>query len=143
MKTFNLDHSHLPMFVGFDRMFDEMEKLSASTAKAVTYPPYNIKKIGDDKYQIELAVAGFAKADIDLELKGNELKISGSAKPDTSNEFIYKGIAERSFERKFTLADSVIVKNAEIMNGMLKVMLETYIPLEKQARKIMLLDKSE
>lgn len=136
------NHTSLPMFVGFERMFDEMEKAMATAAKSVTYPPYNVKKIGDDKYQIEMAVAGFGKSDIDIELKGNELRISGETKPDASTEYVYKGIAERGFERKFNLADSVVVKNAELVNGMLRVMLETYIPLEKQARKIMLMDKS-
>ena len=141
MKNFNFDHTSLPMFVGFERMFDEMEKLSA-TAK-MAYPPYNIKKIGEGKYSIEIAAAGFAKTDIDLELKGSELTVSASAKPDNSAEYLYKGIAERGFERKFTLADSVVVKNAEFVNGLLKIALETIIPLDKQARKIMLLDKSE
>lgn len=142
MKSFNFDHTSLPMFVGFDKMFDEMERI-ATNVKQMSYPPYNVKKVGEDKYTIEIAAAGFSKTDIDLELKGNELKVKGEIKPDTSTEYIYKGIAERGFERKFTLADSVVVKNAEMVNGMLRIFLETYIPLEKQARKIMLLDKSE
>jgi molecular chaperone IbpA len=130
MKSFNFDHSAFPMFVGFDKMFDEMERIS-STVKQVAYPPYNIKKVGTDKYTIEIAAAGFSKTDIDLELSGNELKVTGEIKPDDSTEFLHKGIAERGFERKFKLADSVVVKNAEMVNGMLRIFLETYIPLER------------
>ena len=141
MTRFN--HSHFPMFVGFDRMFNEMESLMTQAAKLPNWPPYNVKKTGDNTYCIEMAVAGFGKSDLDIEMRGNELHIKGEVKPDENSSYLHKGIAERGFERKFNIADSVVIKNAELVNGMLKIVLENVTELNKNIRKIALVDKSE
>lgn len=136
--------SHLPMFVGFDRLFDEMETLMQNAPKLPNWPPYNIKKTSENSYSIELAVAGFGQSDIDLELSGNELKISGNTNSSKdASEYVYKGISERGFERTFKLADSVVVKNAELANGMLRVFLDHQVKTNDAVRKILLVDKSK
>lgn len=137
---------HLPQlasWVGFDRMFGELERATERTMKTIGYPPYNVKKIDDSKYVIELACAGFGKSDIDVTMKEGQLIIKGEMKSDPNSEYIYKGIAERAFERSFTLADSVVVKNASMVNGMLKVWLETFIPEEKRPKSIPIGDSEE
>lgn len=133
----------LASWVGFDRMFDELEKATERTMKSIGYPPYNVKKLDDEHYVIEMAVAGFSKTDIDVTMKDGQLVIKGEVKTDPNDEYIYKGIAERAFERQFTLADSVVVKNASMVNGMLKVWLEHFIPEEKKPRKIEIDETSE
>lgn len=121
--------------VGFDDAIKRLDSLT-KTVKTVGYPPYNITKIDDNKYVIELAVAGFGKQDIEIELKENILAISGKVKNDQNNEYLYKGIADRAFTRTFSLADTVEIKNAYLMNGMLKIWLENIIPEHKKPRKI-------
>lgn len=137
---FNTTHMpQLASWVGFDRVFDELERTAERTGaalKSVGFPPYNIKKVDDNHYMIEMAVAGFSKTDIDITTKEDQLVIKGSVAPNTSDNFIYKGIAERAFERTFTLADTIVVKNASIVNGMLKVFLEQFIPEEKKPKKV-------
>lgn len=125
--------------IGFDSMFARLKELNEALPKIPNYPPYNIRKVDDEHYVIELAVAGFGKQNLDIELKEDTLTISGSV--DSADEdYVFKGIAERNFTRKFTLADSVVVKNAEMVNGLLKVYLERFVPEEKKARKIDILD---
>lgn len=139
MNNYRLTTHTLPQlssWVGFDRVFNEIEEAVKRTSKAVGYPPYNVKKIDDENYVIELAAAGFSKTDINLTMKDGQLIIKGEVKSDPSAEYLYKGIAERAFERTFTLADSVVVKNASMVNGLLKIFLETFIPEEKKARSI-------
>lgn len=126
-----------PYTVGFDDVFDRFDKLAKTTVKTFSYPPYNIVKVDDNKYVIELAVAGFGKQDIEIELKENSLVVSG--KVDNANkdlEYLYKGIADRAFTRTFNLADTVEIKNAELINGMLKVWLENIIPEHRKPKKI-------
>lgn len=133
-------------FVGADKVFNTLAKAHDTFAKSVPgYPPYNIAKVDDNKYVIEMAVAGFGKHNIDLELQDGVLTIKGAATldqllppqdPTGQLTYIYKGIADRAFTRKFTLADTVEVKNAELINGMLKVWLENIIPEEKKPKKI-------
>jgi molecular chaperone IbpA len=133
------DIPQLASWVGFDSLFSELDNLSREAYKKIpNWPPYNIRKIDDDHYSIEMAVAGFGKADIDITTKGNELVIKGNVdSDDSSNEvFIHKGIAERAFVRSFTLADSVVVKNASLVNGMLRIWLEHIIPEDKKPRKV-------
>jgi molecular chaperone IbpA len=125
-----------PSLVGFDRVFDEISKAQSQAAKTLGYPPYNIRKIDDDHYVIEMAVAGFGKTDIEVTTKNDTLVIKGEMRADPNAEYLYKGIAERSFERNFTLADSVVVKNASMVNGFLRVFLENIIPEEKKPRKV-------
>lgn len=130
-------------FVGADKVFENLHKAHDTFAKNIPgYPPYNIAKVDDDKYVIELAVAGFCKQNLEIELANNTLTIKGGAAstdPDIVNnpvEYIWKGIADRSFTRQFTLADTVEVKNAELINGLLKIWLENFIPENKRSKKI-------
>jgi molecular chaperone IbpA len=111
------------------------------------YPPYNIIKVDENKYALEMAVAGFGKQNIDIELANNTLTIKGGLSldqldPTNPGTYIYKGIADRSFTRKFSVADTVEVKNAELINGMLKIWLETIIPDDKKPKKIDIVDNS-
>lgn len=130
-----------PFAIGFDRLFDRFKELQNQTAKAITYPPYNVKKTGDNTYVIEMAVAGFGKQDIEITLDDNTLKIDGHVKRDEKDEdnYIFKGIAERPFSRAFTLADTVEIKNAELINGMLRIWLDNIVP-QKKARKVEITD---
>lgn len=118
--------------VGFDELFNKF----SDTIKTVGYPPYNIKKTSDNTYVIEMAVAGFGKQDIELTLEDSVLTIKGEMKNDDKNDYLFKGIADRAFTRKFTLADTVEIKNADMLNGMLRVWLERFIPEAKKPRKI-------
>ena len=125
--------------IGFDTIFERLQAASDALPKIPTYPPYNIKKVDDEHFVIEMAVAGFGKSNLDIELKDDKLTITGNHDAADSN-YIYQGIANRAFTREFTLADSVVVKNAELVNGLLKIALERYIPEEKKGRKIDILD---
>lgn len=128
-------------WVGFDTLFDELDRVTQDTIKKIpNFPPYNIRKIDQDHYAIELAVAGFGSSDIEIITKDNELVIKGDVKTDPDANYIHKGIAERAFERSFTLADAVVVKNASLVNGMLRVWLEHIIPDEKKPKRIEILD---
>ena len=129
--------------IGFDTMFDRFEKLQANMIQqSNSYPPYNIKKVEENKYVIEIAVAGFGRQDLELELQDSVLTVKGSTTLDTVLEdgidvtYLHKGIANRNFNRKFTLADNVEIKNAQFINGMLKVWLESIIPESKKPKKI-------
>lgn len=130
-------------FVGADKVLKNLTNAQEAYAKAagVNWPPYNIVKNDENSYTIELAVAGFGKQNLDIELANNTLVVKGGTSNevvDTSNpvEYIWKGIADRVFTRKFTLADTVEVKNAEYINGMLKIFLENVIPEGKKPRKV-------
>jgi molecular chaperone IbpA len=118
--------------VGFDELFSKFSDMT----KAAGYPPYNIKKTGDNTYVIEMAVAGFGRQDIELVLEEGVLTIKGELKTDEKNDYLFKGIADRAFTRKFTLADTIEIKNADLMNGMLRVWLERLIPEHKKSKKI-------
>lgn len=132
-----------PFAIGFDKFFDRFKDLQTQAAKAITYPPYNIKKTGDNTYVIEMAVAGFGKQDIEITLEDNTLKINGNVKGEADDKnYLFKGIAERPFARVFTLADTVEIKNAELINGMLRVFLDNVVP-EKKARKVDISEPSE
>lgn len=145
---FSFTKTLIPTTVGFDTIFKSLEDMHRSMSKSNAYPPYNIKKVADNKYVIELAVAGFGKHDIDVEILDNTLVIKGATSIDTLTKdgtdvtYLYKGIAERAFTRSFKLADSIEIKNAELINGILKVWLEALIPEEKKPRKVDIKDES-
>jgi molecular chaperone IbpA len=130
-----------PYSVGFDDTLETIRKVAEQSAKAVGYPPYNIKQVKDNKYVIEMAVAGFARTDIEMTLDGNKLVIKGASKDDPETEYVYKGIANRNFERSFTLADKVEIKDAELVNGMLKVWLESIVKTQDAIKKIQIKQK--
>jgi molecular chaperone IbpA len=121
--------------VGFDSIFDRLKNVTENLPK-VNYPPYNIKKVSENTFVIELAVAGFGKQDIEIELQDGILKVKGQVTADENADYLFKGIADRAFTRSFTLADTVEVKNADLINGMLKIWLERFIPEEKKAKKV-------
>jgi molecular chaperone IbpA len=124
-------------FVGFDDQFDRMHKLQDQWARNIpNYPPCNIKKTGDNTYVIELAAAGFTKSDIEITLDEDALIIKGQTKDDAENSYLYQGIANRPFTRAFSLSESIQIKNAEMLNGMLRIFLEKIIPESKKPRKI-------
>lgn len=134
-------------FVGFDDQILKMSKMNEEFTKHIpNYPPYNIKKVSDNKYVIEIAVAGFSKQELEVTMEDSVLTVSGNLDvndqiTDSVTQYIHKGISERAFTRKFTLADSVEIKNAEYINGMLKIWLDRMIPLSKST-KIDIKDKS-
>jgi molecular chaperone IbpA len=130
-----------PFTVGFDDTLSTIRKIAEQSAKTVGYPPYNIKQVKDNKYVIEIAVAGFAKTDIEMTLDGNKLVIKGASKDDPESDYVYKGIANRNFERSFTLADKVEIKDAELVNGMLKVWLESIVKTQDAIKKIIIKEK--
>lgn len=125
-------------YVGFNDHVNKMAELHKEITKNIpTYPPYNIKKTGDNTYQIELAVAGFGKQDIEVELDGNKLVVRGNSSAETPEDnFLVKGIGMRSFTRTFAIDDHIEVQSAEMLNGMLKIVLESFIPEAKKAKKI-------
>lgn len=124
-------------FVGGDRVMKKLADIADQSVNVISkYPPYNIKKVDEDRYVIEMAVAGFGKNELDIELEDSKLKISGSVKSDDTAEYLFKGIAERGFTREFTLADNVEVKSSSLVNGMLKIWLEAFVPEDKKAKKI-------
>lgn len=131
-------------FVGFDDQFNRMAKLHDEVTKNIpNYPPYNIKKTDDNTYVIELAVAGFAKQDIEIELADNKMLIRGNTQTaEEEGNFLFKGIAARNFTRTFALDDQIEVKDAEVLNGMLRVFLERIIPDHKKPRKVEIKDKN-
>lgn len=123
--------------IGFDDMFKQLSSYSENLQKmSSTFPNYNIKKTDENTYVIELAVAGFGKQDIELVLEDGILTIKGQVTSDEAADYLFKGIADRAFTRKFTLADTVEVKNADLFNGMLKIWLERFIPENKRPKKI-------
>lgn len=127
--------------IGYDDMFDRISKFHDEVAKNIpNYPPYNIKKTDENTYVIEMAVAGFGKQDIEVNVAGDTLTIKGNASQDTDEDdktlFFHQGLAMRPFTRVFNLNDNVEVKNAEMINGILKVALEHIIPEHKKPKNI-------
>ncbi len=125
--------------VGFDRMFSMLDQLGGTEDSAPSYPPYNIERNGENAFRISVAVAGFTDADLSIEAKENTLTIRGEKQSNDENksgDVLYKGIAERTFERGFQLADHVQVKGASLENGLLHVELVREIPEAMKPRAI-------
>ncbi len=122
--------------VGFDRLARMMD--DAANFEAPAYPPYNIERVGDDDYRITIAIAGFSANDINLEVKGNALTVSGKKtdKPEVKTEYLHQGIAGRNFERRFQLADHVEVTGADLNHGLLHIALKRTIPEALKPRTI-------
>ena len=130
-----------PYAVGFDRIFDNLSRYVDNNATSTGFPPYNIRKEGDYNYVIELALAGFGKNDIEVEVADSTLSIRSTKKPfdedvSSNEDTVYRGISYRKFERKFTLAEDVVVNEAKLENGMLILNLERVVPEEKKPRLI-------
>ena len=138
ITTLNLPTFHRHM-IGFDRMFDEMDRLFENSPNngSTGYPPYNIAKLNDDEFMVSLAVAGFAMDNLSIEKDKDVLKIEGKApKGDDEVKYVHRGIAGRNFVREFTLADHVNVKEAKLENGMLNIHLVREVPEEMKPKKI-------
>ena len=132
-----------PFAVGFDRTFDALALLASSRANDTNYPPYNIRKISEDQYTIELAIAGFEEKDIDIELAEENLTIKGNRPKEATDGLLHQGLAARDFIKKFVLSDDMVIKGAALSNGMLYVGVERIIPDEKKPRKIKLTSKNK
>ena len=129
--------------IGFDRLFDEMERKFANSPNSNGYPPYNIVQINEDEYMITLAVAGFGMDNLDITKDGNILTVEGtSPKGGEDVNYLHKGIAGRNFRREFTLADHVEVEGATLELGMLNIHLKREVPEELQPKKIAIKDYS-
>lgn len=136
MRNFDLS----PLFrttVGFDRMAQLMDSLANEPTNS--FPPYNIETSGEDNYRITMAVAGFGESDIEITAEDSQLLVKGRidrGEDGTERKFLHRGIAERAFERRFNLAEHVVVRDARLENGLLHIDLLREIPEEKKPRKI-------
>ena len=155
MKEFYDTRAFDRFFVGFDPLVKKLSEATEQTLKAAqNYPPYNIKKIDENKYVIEMAVAGFGKQDLEIEIVEDRLIIKGNvqsgepAERDSNGEwtwpaFLYQGLANRPFTRSFNLADNVEIRGASLLNGILKIALEAIIPEHKKPKKVEIQDAEE
>lgn len=142
MRTFDLS----PLFrstVGFDHLARMLDTASRVDEQASSYPPYNIEKLGDDSYRITMAVAGFSEADIEITSHNRTLLITGRAHKDEDGaQYLHRGIAGRSFERRFELADYIRVSGASLVNGLLHVDLAREVPEAMKPRTVQIATKA-
>ena len=143
MRAFDLT----PLYrstIGFDRLGTLLDSLGTFEGDAPSYPPYNIERVGENEYRISMAVAGFGASDLDIEVKENTLAIHGEKNTETEETtFLHRGIASRSFERRFQLADHVVVKGATLENGLLHVDLKRELPEAMKPRTVPIATKAE
>jgi molecular chaperone IbpA len=140
LTTLDLPNFHRAT-IGFDRLFNDLERQFANSPNGNGYPPYNIAQINDDEYMISVAVAGFGMDNLDITKDGKVLRIEGTApKGDENVNYLHKGIGGRNFRREFTLADHVEVKNAGLELGMLNIHLVRELPEELQPKRINITD---
>ena len=121
-------------FVGFDRVFDLLNHNFETNVQ--NFPPFNIEKLDEENYEIQIALAGFQEEDLNIEVKEGKLTVEGNQEPDEKIEFVHQGIAQRKFRRTWSLADTVVVKGAKLVDGILKISLENQIPEEKKHQTI-------
>ena len=126
--------TYRPFGIGFDQLFQEFDSIQKENT--TVYPPHNVVKLTEDSYVIELAVAGFAESELDIETVENSLVITGEKSDKDEREYAHKGISARKFTRRFTLAEHVVVSGASLQNGILSISLERQVPEEKKPRKI-------
>ena len=142
LTTLDLPHFHRAT-IGFDQMFNELERQFANSPNGNGYPPYNIAQINEDEYMISLAVAGFGMDNLEIEKDGKMLRIEGTApKGDDEVNYLHKGIGGRNFRREFTLADHVKVADANLELGMLNVHLVREVPEALRPKTIKINDSS-
>jgi molecular chaperone IbpA len=132
--------SFVPLYqstLGFDKFFDDVEKLLTMDIQKSTFPPHNILKLNDTRYIVELAIAGFSKDEIDISVNAGVLTVKGEKEDKESDvQYLHKGIGTRSFTKTITVADTIEVKGAEFIDGILRIGLENVIPEHKKPRKI-------
>ena len=137
LSLFNDNFNKLtPYAVGYDRIFDHLSRYVDNNTTSTGFPPYNIRKEGDYNYTIEMALAGFGKKDIEVEVAESTLSVRSMKENDEDDSTVYRGISYRKFDRKFTVADDVVVNGASLENGMLTIDLERVVPEEKKPRLI-------
>ena len=137
MSLFDHFNQLPPYAVGFDRIFNNLNRFADSNfSKSDGYPPYNIRKEGDYNFVIEMALAGFGKKDIEVEVVDSELSVRSVKENTDDDSTVYRGISYRKFERRFSLADDVLVKSARLEHGMLTINLERIVPEEKKPKLI-------
>lgn len=142
VNAYTLDPNRINTYsIGFDRMFDSLMGANRVSSTAMSnYPPYNIVKHSDDMYTIEIAVAGFSKNEIEIESKENTLTVKSidieTSEVEKKPEYLHKGISARSFNKTFTVSDDVIVRGADLKDGLLYINLERIIPEEKKPKVI-------
>jgi molecular chaperone IbpA len=142
--TLSYGKSLLPSTVGFDRLLSTFEEFDTLQFKPQTYPPYNLIRENDFNWTIEVALSGFKREEIDITYENCKLIISGAiAEEKEKREYVHRGIAKRSFSHKFILAETVVVKGAELQDGTLVVKLENVIPDERKPRKIQIGNNAE
>jgi|TARA_B110000977_G_scaffold19258_1_gene23200 molecular chaperone IbpA len=129
---------HVPrsLFLGFEGLFDDLERIHSSARNGDNYPPHNVVKIDDENFLIELAVAGFTEDDLNVEVKEGILKVAGEIKDQGNNEYVHKGISSRRFEKSFRISEFVVIDDADLRNGILVVKARVEFPEEKRPRKI-------
>jgi|TARA_R110001632_G_scaffold228843_1_gene364416 molecular chaperone IbpA len=129
---------HVPrsLFLGFEGLFDDLERIHSSARSGDNYPPHNVVKVDDENFLIELAVAGFTENDLNVEVKEGILKIAGDIKDQGNNEYVHKGISSRRFEKSFRISEFVVIDDADLRNGILVVKARVEFPEEKRPRKI-------
>ena len=142
-KDLSIFNSLRPFSIGFDDMFDQFENMlgNGNLAMQSNYPPYNIRKTGNDKYSIEVALAGFSKKDVEVEFEDNLLtvrtkQVNKSEDKNVNGEILHKGISQRQFSRSFTIADDVKVNGAELKDGLLTIACERIVPEYKKKKLI-------
>ena len=142
-KDLSIINSLRPFSIGFDDMFDQFENMlgNGNLAMQSNYPPYNIRKTGNDKYSIEVALAGFSKKDVEVEFEDNLLtvrtkQVNKSEDKNVNGEILHKGISQRQFARSFTIADDVKVNGAELKDGLLTIACERIVPEYKKKKLI-------
>jgi molecular chaperone IbpA len=121
--------------IGFDRLLDQLETLAEPEA-GDNYPPYNIEKLGEDRYRVALAVAGFTDNELAITVEANQLTVSGKKADVDDKAILYRGIAHRPFIRRFSLADYMVVKEAKLNNGLLNIEVERQLPEAMKPRRI-------
>jgi molecular chaperone IbpA len=132
--------------IGFDRLGSLLDTLTSFEGETPSYPPYNIERVGENDYRISMAVAGFGEGDLSIDVKENTLCIRGEKKTDheeTAPTYLHRGIASRSFERRFQLADHVVVKGATLEHGLLHVDLVRELPEAMKPRTIPIATKTD
>ena len=122
-----------PFAIGFDRYFEDLERMS--NISQTNYPPYNVVKVDEEHFAVELAVAGFSKKDISITKEKNVLIIEGKIE-DESKDFVHKGLASRAFKRSWTLSDDIVIEGAELKDGILSVSFEKVVPEEDKPVEI-------
>ena len=142
MTTRNTYDRLLPSTLGFDRLFSILDNAYFDTGKDNSFPPINIIRNGDTNYTIEMAVAGYQEKDLEISCEKNKLKISGTKNGEENVNYIVHGIASRMFARSFVLADSVVVEDAILQDGILRVYLKNIIPEEQKTRRIAITHKT-